>query len=157
MFNIRSVKSGKDLEEIIDLFTSYANSLDVSLDYQDFSSELEEMPGKYALPHGALLLAYDKNDNPVGCIALRPLDQEYCCEMKRLYVSPSGRGFGLGKALVEAILQEARNRGYREIRLDTLPSMLEAIALYKKMGFKEIRSYYDTPIEGTVFLAKSLG
>ncbi|MBE9606053.1 GNAT family N-acetyltransferase [Acetobacteraceae bacterium H6797] len=113
------------------------------------------MPGKYAPPKGALLLARNTEGTAIGCVALRPL-AEGCCEMKRLYVSPEGRGLGLGRALLEAILAEARRIGYREIRLDTLPGMDSAIALYEKAGFSRIPAYYETPLAGTIFMAKPL-
>ena len=112
------------------------------------------MPGKYAPPAGELLLARLDNE-PVGCVGLRPL-VDGCCEMKRLYVSPMGRSFGVGKALINAIVLEAKRIGYQEIKLDTLPSMAEAISLYEKAGFNAIAPYYETPLAGTLFLGRSL-
>ncbi len=89
-------------------------------------------------PAGELLLARDIHGEPLGCVGLRPLPPDGCCEMKRLYVSPLGRGLGLGRALIDAIIGEARRIGYREIRLDTLPTMVGAISFYKKAGFISI-------------------
>jgi putative acetyltransferase len=113
---------------------------------------MDSMPGKYSPPGGALLLARNDTHEAIGCVALRPLLLDGCCEMKRLYVAPSGRGTGVGKALATATIEEARKLGYRSIRLDTLPTMESAQALYRNLGFKEIKAYYDTPLEGTVFL-----
>jgi ribosomal protein S18 acetylase RimI-like enzyme len=142
------------------LFGAYAASLDIDLAYQGFAAELAGLPGQYAPPAGALLLAHGlgpgTQGEALGCVALRPLPADGCCEMKRLYVAPRGRGLGLGRALVDAILAEAARIGYREIRLDTLPSMAAAIALYRKAGFLPADPYYDTPIAGTIFLARSL-
>ena len=114
------------------------------------------MPGKYAPPAGELLLARYSNGTPVGCVGLRPIDPQGCCEMKRLYVSPEVRGFGLGERLVDAVVKEAERIGYREMRLDTLPSMTGAIALYRKFGFEPIEPYYETPVIGTIFMRRSL-
>lgn len=110
------------------------------------------MPGKYAPPAGALLLARDSNGTPVGCVGLRPIEPRGCCEMKRLYVAPQGRGFGLGEKLVRAVIEEAKRIHYREMRLDTLPAMTGAIALYTKLGFEPIAPYYETPVVGTHFM-----
>jgi len=113
---------------------------------------MEAMPGNYAPPAGELLLARHSNGTPVGCVGLRPIQPHGCCEMKRLYVSPEGRGFGLGARLVGAVVKEAERIGYREMRLDTLPSMAGAIALYRKLGFEPMEPYYDTPVIGTILL-----
>ncbi|KAL2824954.1 acyl-CoA N-acyltransferase [Aspergillus cavernicola] len=149
------------------LLTAYVEWLNIDLSYQSFQSELESLPGKYAAPHGELLLAYSTDNTPLGCVSLRPLynqsseshnnaagKSEYC-EMKRLYVSPKARGMGLGKALIAAIVQRAKDLGYKEMRLDTLPLMQEAIQLYTRFGFVEIHPYYETPLE-TLFLALDL-
>jgi len=117
------VRTANDLASAVKLFRAYASSLDIDLSYQDFEAEMEAMPGKYAPPAGELLLARYPNGIPVGCVGLRPIEPQGCCEMKRLYVSPEGRGFGLGERLVDAVVKEAKRIGYREMRLDTLPSM----------------------------------
>jgi GNAT superfamily N-acetyltransferase len=155
-FAISTAESAADLAAAANLFQAYAQSLQIDLAYQDFSAELSSLPGKYAPPHGALLLARNSTGDALGCVALRPLAEDGCCEMKRLYVVPSGRGLGLGSALVETVIAEAARLGYAEMRLDTLPSMASAIALYESFGFAPIPAYYDTPIEGTVFLAKRI-
>jgi ribosomal protein S18 acetylase RimI-like enzyme len=138
------------------LFRAYASSLDIDLSYQDFEAEMEALPGKYAPPAGELLLARHSSGTPVGCVGLRPIKPYGCCEMKRLYVSPENRGFGLGERLADAVVKEAVRIGYREMRLDTLPSMAGAIALYRKLGFEPMEPYYGTPVIGTIFMRRSL-
>jgi ribosomal protein S18 acetylase RimI-like enzyme len=155
-FDITPVRSTTDLAAAAELFAAYADAIGIDLAYQDFATELATLPGKYAPPTGELLLAYDRDQTPLGCVALRPIQPDGCCEMKRLYVSPRARGLGLGKALVTAILDEAVRIGHREIRLDTLATMTEAIALYRAAGFVPIDPYYETPIAGTLFFARSL-
>jgi putative acetyltransferase len=144
-----------DLPAITQLFRAYADSLPIDLGYQGFDGELASLPGKYAPPAGALLIARDANGAALGCVAMRPLE-DGVCEMKRLYVPPAGRGQGLGKQLARAIIEAARAAGHHEMRLDTLASMHEAQALYRALGFVEIAPYYDTPIEGTVFMSLTL-
>ena len=155
-FFIKGAETAAELAAAASLFRAYAASLLIDLAYQGFEAELATLPGKYAPPTGALLLARGENGSPLGCVALRAIDPEGCCEMKRLFVVPEGRGFGLGKALVRAILIKAAQIGYREIRLDTLPSMQGALALYRMAGFERLEAYYDTPVAGTVFLARRL-
>lgn len=152
LFEIAPVTIADDLAATVELFRAYASSLDVDLSYQDFEAEMAAMPGKYASPSGALLLARDSNGTPAGCVGLRPIEPRGCCEMKRLYVAPQGRGFGLGEKLVRAVIEEAKRIGYREMRLDTLPSMTGAIALYSKLEFEPIAPYYETPVVGTHFM-----
>jgi len=154
-FRIDAAAVPTDLLAVSKLFQGYAASLPVDLAYQDFAAELAGLPGKYAEPKGALLLARDQAGAPLGCIALRPLDDE-TCEMKRLFLLPEARGMGLGRALAEAIVAAARDRGYRELRLDTLPSMTSAIALYEGLGFERIEPYYAPTPPGTVFMALTL-
>ena len=156
-FRIGPVGTAADLAAVARLFEAYAASLAVDLAYQDFATELASLPGKYAAPDGALLLARDLRGEALGCVALRPMGFAGCCEMKRLFVAPPGRGLGLGRALAAAIIAEAGRLGYREIRLDTLPFMAEAIALYRTLGFAPIDPYYDTPVAGTIFLGRALG
>ncbi|MGH6950928.1 MAG: GNAT family N-acetyltransferase [Vitreimonas sp.] len=145
-----------DLPALTQLFRGYAASLSIDLGYQGFDAELASLPGKYAPPAGALLIARDANGEALGCVAMRPLDEPNLCEMKRLYVASEGRGRGLGKALALAILEAARAAGHREMRLDTLPTMHDAQALYRALGFREVAPYYDTPMEGTVFMSLKL-
>lgn len=153
---IASASGAEDLRVLAELFADYAASLPVDLDYQDFDAELAALPGKYAPPGGALLLARDAGSAALGCVALRPLAEDGVCEMKRLYLLPAARGLGLGRALAEAVVVEARRLGYRELRLDTLPSMARAIAMYEAMGFARIEPYYVPTPPGTVFMALTL-
>ena len=152
---IKPATSSADIAQIKDLFLAYAQSLPVDLAYQDFETELAALPGKYAAPGGALLLARNGQGLAIGCVAVRPLEPG-ACEMKRLYVSPDGRGSGAGRRLAQAAITEARDLGYGELRLDTLPSMTAAQGLYRSIGFIATESYYDTPVEGTVFLSLQL-
>ena len=145
----------RDLAEIAALFRAYEAHIGVDLSYQGFADELATLPGKYAPPHGQLLIARDADGIAIGCVALRPIDAPRCCEMKRLFVSNQGRGLGLGRALAEAVIAEAAKLGYAQLRLDTLPTMHEAIALYRKLGFVPIAPYYAAR-EGTLFMALSL-
>ena len=139
-----------DLPEVRRLFEEYAASIGFSLDFQGFDEEVASLPGRYAPPTGALLLA-----RGAGCVALRTLDAD-ACEMKRLYVRPAFRGSGLGRRLVEAILDEARALGFASIKLDTVPSMGSAIALYESLGFRDVPPYTKNPIAGTRFLELTL-
>ena len=153
-FTIAGAQAG-DIAEIAELFRAYEAHIGVDLSYQGFADELATLPGKYAPPRGQLLIARDAGGAAIGCVALRPIDAPGCCEMKRLFVSAQGRGLGLGRALTDAVIAEAAKLGYAELRLDTLPSMHEAIALYRKLGFAPIAPYYAAR-EGTLFMALSL-
>ena len=150
---IRPATTPDDILAISDLFKDYIAWLDLDLTFQDFATELASLPGKYAPPAGALLIARRDNGMPLGCVALRPTAQPEICEMKRLYVSPEGRGLGLGKKLVEEVLKAAKSMVYQKMRLDTLPKVQSAaVSLYENMGFVKIGPYYETPLEGTLFL-----
>jgi ribosomal protein S18 acetylase RimI-like enzyme len=130
-----------DLEAVRSFLNEYAASLQLDLSFQDFESELADPLGFYEL----VLLAED------GCVALHRLD-ESTCEMKRLYVRPTARGEGLGRRLAEAVIAEARRRGYMRMLLDTLPTMTSAQALYRSLGFRETESYRYNPVPGATFL-----
>jgi GNAT superfamily N-acetyltransferase len=146
--------TANDLDDVRAILREYQAWLSVDLCFQSFEKELAGLPGEYAPPDGALLVAHD-DAGLVGVVALRGREGG-CCEMKRLFVRDRGRGTGLGRRLADAILDEARRRGYREIRLDTLPVMQDAQRLYERLGFKDIAPYYDSPIAGTRFMARTL-
>jgi len=150
MLEILEAESDKDIEQIRTLFGEYADMLDFGLDFQNFEEELANLPGDYVRPAGCLLLALYKGQL-AGCVGLRKLS-DGVCEMKRLYVKEQFRGLGLGRALAEAVIKEAQKIGYNYMRLDTVPSMEVARALYSSLGFKQTRPYRYNPIEGAVFM-----
>jgi putative acetyltransferase len=146
------------LDAARELFLEYAERLGIDLCFQNFDAELAGLPGEYAAPGGHLLLAY-VDGRLAGCGAMRPLaDADYAnaCEMKRLYVRPAFRGVGLGRAIAEALLDEARRVGYSAMLLDTLDSMETARELYTALGFEEIPPYYFNPIPGAHYLKADL-
>ena len=131
------------------LFLEYNATIAVDLEFQGFDRELAQLPGRYAPPSGRLLLAL-RGEEPVGCVALRALDPGVA-ELKRLYVRPAFQGRGVGRRLVERTIAEARTAGYHTIRLDTLPAMERARALYEAVGFYPIPAYGFSPVPGTLF------
>jgi putative acetyltransferase len=146
----------EDVEVARTLFNEYASGLGISLCFQNFDRELNNLPGDYAPPDGRLLLAKDEDDQIAGCIAMRKLGPAVC-EMKRLFVRPAYRGTGLGRILVNTIIDEARKLGYTHMRLDTLPGRMDkAIALYQAIGFVDIEPYYKNPVEGAKFMELDL-
>ena len=142
-----------DIEPVRALFREYAASLGFDLCFQGFDEELAGLPGRYAEPAGCVLLARATGGRePIGGVGLRPLE-DGACEMKRLYVRPSGRGRGLGRALAVAVIDEARRAGYECMRLDTIDSAMEAaVALYLDLGFADIPPYTANPIAGARYL-----
>ena len=150
---IRPAEAG-DIPEVRAMLKEYVDWIGLDLAFQEIDSELDGLPGDYAPPLGALLVASD-GGLLVGMIGLRPIDDRIC-EMKRLFVRPEARGRGLARQLIDSILAQARRLKYQEIRLDTLPMMGDAQNLYVAMGFADIEAYYDTPIAGTRFMAKRL-
>jgi ribosomal protein S18 acetylase RimI-like enzyme len=150
--------TAEELETVRNIFREYAQGLGVDLCFQQFDRELAELPGDYAAPFGALLLA-TVDGEVAGCCALRPLDAaDYpnASEMKRLYVRKPFRGFGLGRQLAEAALEAAREAGYACVLLDTLDEMEAARELYMDLGFHEIPPYYHNPIPGAHYLKAQL-
>ena len=154
MPKIIQAEIGEELEQVRILFAEYTDSLDFDLGFQNFEEELANLPGDYIRPVGCLLLALYKGQ-PAGCVGLRKLS-EGVCEMKRLYVKERFRGLGLGRALAEAVIKEAQKIGYNYMRLDTVPAMEAARALYVSVGFKQIGPYRYNPIEGAVFMELKL-
>lgn len=150
MLKIVQAETNEAIQSARLLFEEYAASLDFGLNFQSFDQELAHLPGDYAPPDGRLLLAIYQ-DQAAGCIALRKLAEDIC-EMKRLYIRPQFRNLGIGKALAQALIEEARRIGYARMRLDTVPSMQRARALYEALGFKEIQPYRYNPIPGTAFM-----
>ena len=168
-----------DWDTVRVLFREYLSELEFDLDFQHVEEELAALPGPYALPHGAALLAVseeddatdaeadesdgyvrDDSDRAVGVVAVKPLpdngDGEGVCEMKRLFVRPSVRGKGIGHNLAQAILDAAREIGYDWMRLDTVASMHAARSVYQNLGFQERSAYYNNPLADVVYYERSL-
>ena len=155
MLRITQATTQHDIELARTLFKEYEASLGISLCFQNFGDELANLPGDYAPPLGRLLVAREF-DQLVGCVALRSVDPT-TCEMKRLFLRPEYRSRGLGRVLVEAIIEEARKIGYTHMRLDTISDRMgRAVELYKSMGFVEIEPYYHSPVDSTKFMELDL-
>jgi ribosomal protein S18 acetylase RimI-like enzyme len=153
--SIIEARNEDDITAAKALFQAYAESLDFSLCFQDFDSEMTAFPGKYAPPQGCLLLAR-VDGKPAGAVGLWALE-DGVCEMKRLYVDPVFRGLNLGRRLCDALIAAAGERGYTAMRLDTIPGRMDdAIALYRDLGFAEIPPYTYNPIEGAIYLERPL-
>ena len=154
MWQIIAATTNDQVKEARRLFQEYAAATGLDLEFQGFAAELAGLPGDYAPPRGRLLLAWE-DDRAIGVVAVRPLQGDIG-ELKRLYVAPAGRGQGVGRALVQAAIEAAREIGYSRLRLDTLPTMPEAIALYESLGFRPIAPYRHNPVPGAVFLELAL-
>ena len=150
---VREAQLG-DLADVRRLLVEYANALPFALDFQDFDDELATLPGRYAPPGGRLLVG-SIDGQVVGCVGVRRFDDQ-TCEMKRLFVSADARGSGLGRVLAETSIAAARGLGYRRMRLDTVPGMETAQALYARLGFVEIEPYTVNPVSGARFLELQL-
>ena len=156
--SLKQALSPDDIEAARALFIDYQQDLGIDLCFQGFAAELQGLPGEYAEPSGALVLAY-VDGMPAGCCGLRALvhsDHLNACEMKRLFVRRAFRGFGLGRLLVEEIISRARLAGYNTMLLDTLSDMETARALYQEAGFYEVAPYYHNPIAGAHYLKVDL-
>jgi len=152
---IANAESVAQIAQARELFLEYGQSLGFSLCFQSFDKEVAELPRDYAPPDGRLLLA-EYEGELAGCVALHQLAPEIC-EMKRLYLRPKFRSKGLGRALVEALLGEARTIGYRRMQLDTIePMMKDAVAIYRRFGFQEIPPYQANPVEGALCMELEL-
>jgi putative acetyltransferase len=150
-FDVCQAQSPEQVFATRELFLEYAQSLGFSLCFQSFDKELAGLPGDYAPLDGRLLLATHEG-TPAGCVALHKLGPGIC-EMKRLYVRPQFRGKGLGRALAERIIADARQIGYTQLRLDTVePIMRAAVAMYRQLGFREIAPYRENPVAGALYM-----
>jgi ribosomal protein S18 acetylase RimI-like enzyme len=153
--SLRQVESSAQITQARELFLEYADSLGFSLCFQSFDEELAGLPGDYSPPDGRLLVA-EYLGQLAGCVALHKLEPGIC-EMKRLYLRPQLRGRGVGRALAEAVIAEARSIGYRKMRLDTVaPVMPNAVAMYRRLGFVEIEPYRPNPIAGALYMELAL-
>ena len=148
-------KEGLMLDDARKLFAEYAQELDENLCFQSFEDELLDPLKKYGAPKGCLLVAYN-NEQAIGCIALQPLHEEGVCEMKRLYVHPDFRSSGIGKALVQELLNVAKEKQYKKMVLDTLERLQPAIKLYLQKGFVITSAYYANPLSNVVYMEKQL-
>ena len=153
--NIVPAASAAEVEQARQLFREYEADTGVDLCFQNFEAELRGLPGDYAPPGGRLYLLTRADGCAVGCVALRRID-ETTCEMKRLYLRPEMRGTGAGRVLAEYIIRQAREIGYERMRLDTLPQMQAAIALYRSLGFRDIEPYRFNPVGGTLYMELDL-
>jgi len=152
---IIQAETSEQIESAREIFREYEKWLDLDLCFQGFEKELSELPGKYAPPDGLLWLALD-DERVAGCIALRKIEGDIC-EMKRLFVRPDYRGSGVGKLLVQSLINEARKIGYAKMLLDTYPSKMgKAVEIYRSNGFVETTRYYDNPHENTIYMELSL-
>jgi putative acetyltransferase len=154
-FSFAQAESPAQIAQARELFLEYAKSLGFSLCFQNFDKELANLPGDYSPPDGRLpLVEYD--GHLAGCVALHKLE-ESICEMKRLYLRPAFRGKGLGRAIADRIIEEARQMGYQRMRLDTVePVMKDAVAMYRRIGFREIAPYCTNPIAGALYMELAL-
>lgn len=153
-WSIREAKFPADLQAVQTLMREYQTAMNAETCFDAFEEELRDLPGPYARPTGVVVLGF-VNREPAACVAMRPLSAS-TCELKRLYVRPEARGTGLGLGLVRRVLREAREMGYATIKLDTLPTMTQAIKLYEKMGFVRTRPYNHRKAGEAVFFERSI-
>lgn len=156
-FDIKPTRSPVDMNVVREMFREYQQWLGVDLCFQDFDTELAELPGKYAPPGGEIYIARS-GEQVAGIVAVRgvPKISAETAEMKRLYVREGWRGRNLGRQLADLAIGFAQKAGYRKMVLDTLPHLMAAKAMYARMGFKEIAPYYENPLPGVVYMEKIL-
>lgn len=158
-FLISKAQTTADIDAARRLFAEYATWLNqdhgISLEFQGIDAELAGLPGKYAPPLGQIYLARNSDTQALGCGAFRPFEEK-TCEIKRLYVSPAGRGHGLGQRIVMEVLKGAKQAGYNRAVLDTASFMDQAQSLYASFGFKDIPKYYDNPVPGVRYMGADL-
>lgn len=150
MIRLVPARTSVQLRDTRALFLEYAASLGFDLHFQDFDREVASLPGEYVPPGGTLLLAL-ADERAAGCVALRALDEQ-TCELKRLYVRREARGRGIGRLLCAAVIAQAQASGYARMKLDTVPQMIEAIALYRALGFVPAEPYRYNPLPGAMFM-----
>lgn len=155
IIKLTEAKSGSDYDIAIKLFKEYASHIGIDLGFQNFNKEVENLESKYSRPKGAIYIAYDHENAPVGCFGIRAFNTSIC-ELKRMYVKEEARGLGIGKLMMEKSISIGKELGYNKMRLDTLSSMLPAVGLYEKSGFYEIEPYYFNPIEEAKYFEISL-
>lgn len=148
-------KTENEFQKAKVLFLEYAKSLNFDLCFQNFESELNTLNIQYNLPCGALVLVLDENDFEIGCVGIRKLDGK-TSELKRMYVKKEFRNKGIGKKLLQMVIEESKKLGYEKIQLDTISTMKEAIYLYEKFGFVEISAYRYNPFENAKYFELSL-
>jgi ribosomal protein S18 acetylase RimI-like enzyme len=152
---IRQAVLPDELDAVVALFEEYGASLGIDLGFQDFAAEVARLAEHYAPPGGALYVA-ERDGLLIGCVALRAFQAPHIAELKRLYVRPAGRGHALGRRLSRIAIERAAALGYRQLRLDTLPTMPAAQALYTGLGFRDIAPYRFNPIAGTRYMELAL-
>ena len=155
MQEIIEALTGEQISVVRTLFREYADSIGIDLCFEGFDTELEELPGKYGPAQGGLFVAM-VDGKPAGCVGVRPLEPPLIAELKRLYVRPAARKLGLGAALTNRAIERARERGYSRMRLDSLPSMVDAQRIYRRLGFKVIPSYKYNPVHGATYMELEL-
>jgi putative acetyltransferase len=154
MIKITEPDYKNDMEIVRELFVEYKQFIGIDLCFQDFQNELAELPGKYAPPEGCILIAY-LNNQPVGCVALKNIGEK-TCEMKRLFVKQQFQGRKIGRMLAESIIEKAKNKGYKMMKLDTVESLKPALCLYKSLGFRETKPYVHNPLDQPLFFELDL-
>jgi len=151
MLQILQAESSEHIQTVRELFREYESWLGMDLCFQGFDEELQTLPGRYEPPDGRLYIA-SADEKAAGCIGMRKLE-DGICEMKRLYLRSAFRGQGIGNALIEKLINEARSAGYKRMRLDTHPpKMGKAVGLYESYGFRQIPPYYDNPNPDVLFM-----